>query len=351
MRIGILTHYYINNFGAFLQTYALQKTLQDLFENDEIVIINDLNLKHFLINTCGWFRFRRYESLKSWFHKIMLPITFRKARKKYFNLTPVVFSAKGINKLGLDCIVVGSDEVWNIKENKGIALEKFGVGLDVNRLISYAPSCGKTKSDKQTQNLIKDGMAKFDAISVRDTFTRDFVSNVLDRQSELVLDPTMLVDTIYSGADKVNLQKPYILFYYCDGMPMKMKKDIIEQAHKNGYNVYGAGECDKFYDKITVNLSPFEWTKMFEDASYVFTGTFHGTVFSIKNKKQFSIYATNESRIRKIQDLLDQLEIRGREANGFEDIKAKEPIEYDSVFNLIEKKRKSSLEFLKMNIR
>ena len=96
---------------------------------------------------------------------------------------------------------------------------------------------------------------------------------------------------------------------------------------------------------------PFQWVGMFKNASYVFTGTFHGTVFSIKNRKQFSIYATNESRIRKIQDLLDQLEIRGREANGFEDIKVKEPIEYNSVYCLIEQKRKSSLEFLNTNIR
>ena len=96
MKIGILTHHYINNFGAFLQAYALQTTLQELFKDDEVVLINDLNLKHFIINTGGWFRLRNYEGIKSWFHKIRVPITFAKERKKYFNLTPVVFSAKGI---------------------------------------------------------------------------------------------------------------------------------------------------------------------------------------------------------------------------------------------------------------
>lgn len=261
-----------------------------------------------------------------------------------------MFSAKGINKLGLDCIVVGSDEVWNIKENKGIALEKFGVGLNSERLISYAPSCGKTTVDNDIKSLIKSGMEKFDAISVRDSFTENFVNSIINKSGELVLDPTFLID-ITADIDSLNLKSPYILFYYCDGMPDEMKKQIIYQAHKNGYSVYGAGECNKLYDDITVNLTPFQWAGMFKNASYVFTGTFHGTVFSIKNRKQFSIYATNESRIRKIQDLLDQLEIRGREANGFEDIKVKEPIEYNSVYCLIEQKRKSSLEFLNTNIR
>lgn len=81
MKIGILTHHYINNFGAFLQAYALQTTLQELFKDDEVVLINDLNLKHFIINTGGWFRLRNYEGIKSWFHKIRVPITFAKERK------------------------------------------------------------------------------------------------------------------------------------------------------------------------------------------------------------------------------------------------------------------------------
>ena len=35
MKIGILTHHYINNFGAFLQAYALQTALQEMYSNDD----------------------------------------------------------------------------------------------------------------------------------------------------------------------------------------------------------------------------------------------------------------------------------------------------------------------------
>ena len=119
MKIGILTHHYINNFGAFLQAYALQTALQEMYPNDEVQIIDCMNVKHFVINAGGWFRFyKNKETLSDWLQKTRLPITFAKARKKYMALTPTCYNAKDIEKLGLDYIVVGSDEVWNYQETK-----------------------------------------------------------------------------------------------------------------------------------------------------------------------------------------------------------------------------------------
>lgn len=39
MKIGILTHQYINNYGAFLQAWALREAIAELFPNDEVQII------------------------------------------------------------------------------------------------------------------------------------------------------------------------------------------------------------------------------------------------------------------------------------------------------------------------
>lgn len=49
MKIGILTHQYINNYGAFLQAWALREAIAELFPNDEVQIIDYVNLKHTLI--------------------------------------------------------------------------------------------------------------------------------------------------------------------------------------------------------------------------------------------------------------------------------------------------------------
>lgn len=43
MKIGILTHQYINNYGAFLQAWALREAIAELFPNDEVQIIDYWN--------------------------------------------------------------------------------------------------------------------------------------------------------------------------------------------------------------------------------------------------------------------------------------------------------------------
>lgn len=138
MKIGILTHQYINNYGAFLQAWALREAISELFPEDEVQIIDYVNIKHYIINAGGWFRFyKNRETLKEWFAKIHLPNTFAKARNQEMVLSKRCFNARQINELEFDCIVVGSDEVWNYRDTKGNAELKFGVGLTCKNLIAY----------------------------------------------------------------------------------------------------------------------------------------------------------------------------------------------------------------------
>ena len=44
MKIGILTHQYINNYGAFLQAWALREAISELFPEDEVQIIDYVNI-------------------------------------------------------------------------------------------------------------------------------------------------------------------------------------------------------------------------------------------------------------------------------------------------------------------
>ena len=66
MKIGILTHHYIKNYGAFLQVYALQETLKKLYPEAIVEVINYINRKHNIINILGWYRFnKKNEFLKN----------------------------------------------------------------------------------------------------------------------------------------------------------------------------------------------------------------------------------------------------------------------------------------------
>lgn len=353
MKIGILTHQYINNYGAFLQAYALHKAISKMFPDDEVQIINYINIKHFAINVAGWFRFyKNRENLKCWMQKIKIPHTFSKARKNDMCLSPVCFTVKQVNKLKFDCIIVGSDEVWNYNDTKSNAPIKFGEGLECEKLIAYAPSVGKTVPNEDMPKYVIEGIKKFKAISARDDLTYELAKDITGKDPVRVLDPTFL-----ASFPKTELKveyKPYILFYYCDNLPKDIFNEILDYAKSNGLAVYGAGECDKRYTDITVNLKPFEWVEMFRSAEFVFTGTFHGVVFSILNKRQFKVYLTNESRIKKVRALLKELGINNREIDSnfkFDLKKQNNEIDYKSAYETINVKRKESKEFLHNTIK
>ena len=349
MKIGILTHQYINNYGAFLQAWALREAIAELFPNDEVQIIDYVNLKHFIINAGGWFRFyKNRESFKDWMEKIKLPRTFAKARNQEMVLSKRCFNAKQINALDFDCIIVGSDEVWNYKDTKGNAALKFGEGLTCKNLIAYAPSVGKTAADECVPEYVIRGIKKFKKISARDDLTEQLVCNITGTAPERVLDPTFLAE--FPRAELAAKKKPYILFYYCENLPHNILSQIFSYAKEHGLAVYGAGECDKRYSEVTVNLTPFEWVEMFRNAEFVFTGTFHGAVFSILNRRQFKVYLTNESRIKKVTALLSELQITNRpikEDFCFDLESMKSEINYEKVYDVIEQNRQSSKQYLK----
>ncbi|WP_026659664.1 polysaccharide pyruvyl transferase family protein [Butyrivibrio sp. AC2005] len=353
MKIGILTHQYINNYGAFLQAYALHQAISNIFPEDIVEIIDYVNVKHFIINAGGWFRYYKdRENPACWLQKTKLPHTFAKARNSHMVLSRRVFNAKQINALNYDCIVVGSDEVWNFKDSKANAAIKFGDGLKCKNLIAYAPSVGKTEANEILPAYVENGIRKFKAISARDDLTYELGKRITGIEPTRVLDPTFLGS--FPKDKLVVKNKPYILFYYCEKLPKNIIEQIFKYAREHDLAVYGAGECDKRYSEISVNLKPFEWVEMFRNAEFVFTGTFHGAVFSILNKRQFKVYLTNESRIKKVGALLTELGICNREIDDnytFDLDKQSNEIDYEKVYEVINSKREISKNYLRKAIK
>lgn len=355
-KIGILTHHYIHNYGAFLQGYALQEAIKRLYPNDQVYMIDYVNKKHTIKNTLGWFRYNpKKDSVKSYLQKTKLPKIFRKTQKKYYNLTARVRNEKQLNELGLDAIVVGSDEVWHYEDIAKHPM-KFGYGLKVNKLLAYAPSTGSSNVKENIPEYVKEGLKNFTGLSARDDNAEALVKNVLGKQATRVLDPTLLYefkDYNSKFVDYIKSQK-YILMYYCDGLPEDIKEKIIKYANENGYKIFGAGEYKKWFTETFVDIDSFEWVEMFKNAQFVFTGTFHGAVFSIKSRKNFYTYLTNPSRIRKVGSLLKQLNIEDRiltnenQNDKFKSITKN--INYDRVYEILNKEKTNSLTYLKENI-
>lgn len=355
-KIGILTHHYIHNYGAFLQGFALQEAIKSLYPNDEVYMIDYVNVKHSIKNTLGWFRYNpKKDSLKSYFQKIKLPHVFKKTQKKYYNLTKRIHNTKELNELELDAIVIGSDEVWHYEDIAKHPM-KFGYEVKVNKLLSYAPSTGSSNVKENIPDYVKEGLKNFTGLSARDDNAENLIRNVLGKKATRVLDPTFLYEFQEYSSKFTNYIKSqkYILMYYCDNLPKNIEEEIIKYANKKGYKIFGAGEYKKWFTETFVDINSFEWVEMFRNAQIIFTGTFHGAVFSIKNKKNFYCYLTNPSRIKKVNSILEQLKIDKRVIDNqnyntiFKNLEVN--IDYENVYFNIEKYKDASLKYLKDNI-
>jgi len=350
MKIGILTHHNINNYGAFMQTWSLQEKLRELFPDDEVYVIDYIIKKHSIINTAGFFRlYPDKETSKSWIRKVLQPLVFHDARNQYMAKSKKVYSAEDINALGLDCIVIGSDEVWNYLDPKSYLLIKYSAGLNAPRIVAYAPSTGKANGIDNVPKEVYEAMKGFTALSARDKGAQNLCKTTLGVTPQLVCDPTFLTPAPVVKNERIRYytQHPYILFYYCNGLPQSWKEKIIKHAVENGYEVLGAGEYDKLYSRVSIRLTPFEWAELFRHAEFVYTGTFHGVVFSILSRKNFKVYASIKARINKIGALLEQFGIGDRTLTEDNLFDRGEDIDYDKVYEYVDKLRESSSDYLK----
>lgn len=103
-----------------------------------------------------------------------------------------VKSAREIDELGYDCIILGSDEVFNITHPAFDPIY-YGVGL-TTKCITYAPSAGQCPSDFNMDASIIQSLEKLYRIAVRDTHTQCLIKSNSDQKVDLVVDPTFLYD-------------------------------------------------------------------------------------------------------------------------------------------------------------
>jgi polysaccharide pyruvyl transferase WcaK-like protein len=205
----------------------------------------------------------------------------------------------------IDCVVVGSDTVWNFSMpyldiNKDIFL---GTRFAGKRRVSYAASVANTPyAVLRGDPAIREGLRGFDAVSVRDAYSREIVEELTGRETAVTCDPTMLVErSVLDALAKPVAEKGYILLYHFGKISGILKKRILELKAASGKKVFSFGEYRGWCDKNLV-YDPIDFVSYMKNADFVVTDTFHGTIFSILYEHPFADYGTKK---KKIVDLLD----------------------------------------------
>lgn len=326
--IKIITLYNSLNYGAFLQAFALQSVLSDLGYNPSFYEVNR-KMKSEL----------RKHILRKDVRKIPINyIQYLKYKKcwKYLNIdNNNIETAKA-------CIV-GSDEIWNIKNSSFYhAPEYFGMNINNKNIISYAPSANITTAEDMKEYDENLNFEKFSKISVRDKNTFNLVKTMTQKDVSLVVDPTLLIKNYSKYEAKINVKSKYILVY-----GYKFSKSEIASIKKlkakTGFKLYSIGMPQMWCDKqITATI--FEFLSFIKNSEMIVTETFHGTIFSILYNKNFVSFANNKS---KLCDLLERFNLESRDASKKNLIPIlEEKIDYAKVNKLIEKERKKSIDWL-----
>lgn len=191
-----------------------------------------------------------------------------------------------------DVIIFGSDQIWNPNWYHPFY---YGNYEEIKtKLIAYAPSFGVSKIDNNN-NDIKNAISRFSCIALRESAGCNIVENLLKRKTKLVVDPTMFLNSKEweKLEEKTNIEfNNYILCYMLSDNPnhwkaiksfaRKNKKQLVVIPH-DGYSYIQS----KY---VVKDCSVGNFLYLINNADYVATDSFHGTVFSIIYNKDFCVF-------------------------------------------------------------
>ena len=321
MKIAILTIHKITNYGSALQTYALQSFIEKNI-NDSSCTILDYRFP----NSYHWKeRYKKMSILKvyrSRLHRMKESLSYslalRKARFKqfwidFYHLSQPYNSQESILRLNpkeYDMYILGSDQVWNARTLCGDKTFLFANMSEHEKCFSYASSFGLTYLPVEYTSLFVKELSKFRAIGVREKNAVDILSSLgYKDKTMLVCDPTLLLDeneyTPLVNKSNCKIDGDYILVYCLDYAfdPYPAIRQVIKELQeKYKYKLVFIGkEVNGPFHKTTVlnSIGPCEFVSLFKNAKIVVTSSFHGTAFSIINRKPFVSIAprTGDSRI------------------------------------------------------
>lgn len=370
-KVGIMSMQRIANYGSFLQAYALKQLIEEIGCNVEFVdyhvgapvIAENLGGKNKFVRKVekGLATFQ-YQAPFS--HKLSFIRYKQSFAQKYMPLLGIT-DEMNYNPI-LDCLVIGSDEVFNCiqkNSNVGYSPELFGKDNRAEKLLTYAASFGNTTLEKlekykkaaEVGTLLK----RFDAISVRDANSGTIVEQLTGKEPVYNLDPVLTYDYM-NCCDKIpqlRSDEKYLILYAYAGRISNDEADwIAAYAKKKNLKVYAIGGIQKCADRF-VDCSPFEVLAYFRNAEEVITDTFHGSIFSVITHRPFTTLirksvGNSYGNEEKLSDLLKRLGLANRMTMKVEDAENinEKMIDYAKVDELLKAHRKVAKEYLGKNL-
>lgn len=354
-RVGILTFTNTANYGALFQALALQEVIKQMGFEAQILNYNckavSSREKPTLISPSAVLHPRgALRKLTFYRPRKIRYRSFRQFEQTHCNLSSPSDSLEEL--VGeTDVIVVGSDQVWNLKCTGGDL--SFFLGdrtfAEMGK-VAYAASFGEHPIPEEYRQSIALALDDFDSVSVREQFSVREVHSLTGSTVTTVLDPTLLLDRAVWDKYAQETSERYVFAYVVDETDR-----LLEAAHREaqkrgiplvvvkGYSARGPKGWDIIYEN---DASPGRFLSLIGGAEVVFTSSFHGFCFSLIFEKDvwFDTKEGQDFSRSRIADLAQKLGICGRYIG--DEVEGRQ-IDYKSLDETLTAERNKSLSFLK----
>lgn len=315
-RIGITTMYTDSvNYGALLQAYALCRVFRNMgYEAEQIRFRTSNNSK----------RARRMETLRTESLKEIMKLAGISARARYHAFIKKVTTGKKFDERNksfevfrdsiphsqeifetnsmdiaeqeYDYFAAGSDQIWFPGGYEPPYYLEF---VHEKPKFSYAASMAVDKLTEEEKVQYRERLKDFIGVSVREESGIRALEGASPVPVQQVLDPTLMLSA--EQWDEVCAERliseDYIFCYYL-GDDMGARELTTAFAARMGLKIvtlpYLLGEyrkCDlRFGDVKLYDVSPNRFLSLIKHASFVFTDSFHASVFSIIYNRKFFVF-------------------------------------------------------------
>lgn len=361
MKVEIVTLHRITNFGSMLQTYATQTAVRKLGYETEVLdfVPVGMTFKRAMfpkVKVPFWIQaikfVPRFVCMVTEF-KIMTSFIGR-----YIKVSPSKYACyQDIldNIPEADAYLSGSDQVWNTQNhNPDDDLKAYYLGFapEGKKRVAYAGSFGKSNFTETETAIMKEYIAKYSAISVREDDGLTTLERLGFHDGVHVVDPTLLLNReewINFASTSKSPKKGYVFVYNLNRNKL-IKEIATKVACEKNLRIINFADSFDFIPgaKNRIGNTALDFINHIANAEYVVTDSFHGVAFSINLNTPFVCVKAPRynSRLESILRMTNLQERMVETKDAGVEISNRQ-IDFQMVNNRINSARNRSVDYLK----
>lgn len=314
--VGVCIKFMHENYGGILQAYATVSYLEK--QDVDYELIRYTRKKTFLeslkdiprVFNAVWFN-SRYEGIQ---RKLSLKkhsnykknnairmasfAEFKKWAFKKFSDELIGYAALCEGGKKYSAVITGSDQLWS---PAGLPTNYYNLMFVPDNIlkISIASSFGVKQIPWYQKKRTSQYLRRIEYISMRENRGSEIVKELTGRTVPTILDPVFFLsreEWLEKIPDKKEIKEPYIFAYFL-GATKEYRSAVKILSKATGLKIVALRHMDQyvesdenFGDIAPYNVDPRQFLNLLRNAKYVCTDSFHGTAFSIINRKQFVVF-------------------------------------------------------------